>query len=290
MVAWLSLALGNQGQPEHATTEHATTSSQVLPRQGHTIVLDFSCRRERLLKGRQTWNTNESARAVVRCLRPARSASGGAAPAEPNGTPQMAPKKKGKDKKEGSGGGEAERPASAPVKKAEPAADAEEVEDAEEAAQGNKRDGADVSKVTDFAEEKEMDQKKASQAIAAITDSLSNIDLEAEARREKELAAVKIKQARRQPKRRCATPARHRRPCLHLGAAASAAPSLRPPASPPTPPPSRLWQEDVDLIANEMELDKGLAERKLREHGGDPLQTLITLVTDPAALPGGTSS
>ena len=58
----------------------------------------------------------------------------------------------------------------------------------------------------------------------------------------------------------------------------------------PTPPPSLLWQEDVDLIANEMELDKGLAERKLREHGGDPLQTLITLVTDPAALPGGTSS
>ena len=46
----------------------------------------------------------------------------------------------------------------------------------------------------------------------------------------------------------------------------------------------------VSTGANEMELDKGLAERKLREHGGDPLQTLITLVTDPAALPGGTSS
>lgn len=37
-------------------------------------------------------------------------------------------------------------------------------------------------------------------------------------------------------------------------------------------------QADVDLIATEMELDKDIAERKLREHKGDAVATLNTLV------------
>merc|ERR1712028_190921 len=96
---------------------------------------------------------------------------------------------------------------------------------------GTKRDGADVSKVTDYVEQEEMDHAKASKAIAALTDSMDTVDQEAEAKREKELAAVKIN------------------------------------------------QEDVDSIAQEMELDKDVAERKLREHNGDAVQTLMTLVS-----------
>ena len=38
-------------------------------------------------------------------------------------------------------------------------------------------------------------------------------------------------------------------------------------------------QADVDLIVTEMELDKETAERKLREHKGDVVQTLNTLVS-----------
>jgi len=34
----------------------------------------------------------------------------------------------------------------------------------------------------------------------------------------------------------------------------------------------------VELIAQEMELDKDTAERKLREHKGDVVETLKTLV------------
>ena len=37
-------------------------------------------------------------------------------------------------------------------------------------------------------------------------------------------------------------------------------------------------QADVDLIATEMELDKAKAERTLREHKGDVVATLNTLV------------
>ena len=37
-------------------------------------------------------------------------------------------------------------------------------------------------------------------------------------------------------------------------------------------------QTDVDLIAAEMELDRAVAERKLREHKGDVVSTLNTLV------------
>ena len=145
----------------------------------------------------------------------------------------MSPKKKKGGG--GGGGGDAaeERPQSAPATKPEPppedADDADEVE--EDATQGKKREGADISKVTDFVEQKELDHAKASQAIAALMETES-VDAEAEAEREKELAAVQINQA------------------------------------------------DVELIATEMELDKAVAERKLREHNGDAVQTLVTLVSE----------
>ena len=72
------------------------------------------------------------------------------------------------------------------------------MEDESEEAQetGTQRDGADVSKVTDYVEQEEMDHAKASRAIAALTDSMDTVDQEAEAKREKELAAVKINQVR----------------------------------------------------------------------------------------------
>ena len=38
-------------------------------------------------------------------------------------------------------------------------------------------------------------------------------------------------------------------------------------------------QSDVDLIAAEMELDKAVAERTLREHKGDVVQALNTFIT-----------
>ena len=80
---------------------------------------------------------------------------------------------------------------------AEDPADDEEAE--EEKAKGSKRDGADVSKVTDFVEQKELDSAKASQALSSITSDLS-VDREAEAARERELAAVSIEQVRCAPK------------------------------------------------------------------------------------------
>jgi len=45
-------------------------------------------------------------------------------------------------------------------------------------------------------------------------------------------------------------------------------------------PADPLRQEDVDTIAQEMELDKAVAERKLREHNGDAAKTLVTLVSE----------
>ena len=38
------------------------------------------------------------------------------------------------------------------------------------------------------------------------------------------------------------------------------------------------WQADVDLIAREMEMDKEAAELALREHKGDVVAALNTLV------------
>ena len=150
---------------------------------------------------------------------------------------RMAPKKKkGGEKKEGSQG-EA-RPQSAPASKGKEPSDetddtetGEDVEDEQQNVGKASIDGSDISKVTDFVEQRELDAKKASEAVAALA-ALDEVDREAEAKRERELAAVKIN------------------------------------------------QEDVDLIASEMELDKDLAERKLREHNGDAVQTLVTLVSE----------
>ena len=71
-----------------------------------------------------------------------------------------------------------------------------EAEEEEEEQTGNKREGGDISKVTDYVEQKELDSTKASQAITSITQEIK-IDREAELARERELAAVSIEQARR---------------------------------------------------------------------------------------------
>ncbi len=101
-------------------------------------------------------------------------------------------KKKGKG-----GGGETPRSEPTPSAAAEPVADAaadgEAEEEEEEEVQGNKRDGADISKVTDFVEQKELDSAKASKAIASIAADIE-VDREAERERERELAAVVIEQ------------------------------------------------------------------------------------------------
>ena len=128
-------------------------------------------------------------------------------------------------------------PAPAPAAPAEPegATGDEEAEEAEEAEQSGraKREGADVSRVTDFVEQKELDSSKATQALAAIAaeDAQSAADAQAEALREKELAAVAIDAA------------------------------------------------DVDMIVEQMELDRDRAERTLREHKGDVVAALNALVT-----------
>jgi NACalpha-BTF3-like transcription factor len=41
----------------------------------------------------------------------------------------------------------------------------------------------------------------------------------------------------------------------------------------------KLKAEDIDLVVNEMDIDKAAAERALRQHGGDVAATLKTLVT-----------
>uniref|UniRef100_A0A7S0NZ77 Nascent polypeptide-associated complex subunit alpha-like UBA domain-containing protein n=1 Tax=Calcidiscus leptoporus TaxID=127549 RepID=A0A7S0NZ77_9EUKA len=102
--------------------------------------------------------------------------------------------------------------------------------DEAEQSKGNRREGADISRVTDYVEQKELDSTKASQAVAAIVGDTDKRDRKAELQREHELAAVEIR------------------------------------------------QEDVALICSEMELDKEVAERKLREHKGSIVQTLNTLV------------
>ena len=121
--------------------------------------------------------------------------------------------------------------------------------------------------MTDYVEQQEMDHAKASKAIASLTDSMDTVDEEAEAKREKELAAVKINQER------LPVPAtrkrRHHRAARRMGRLSTHS----------FGPPLALLQEDVDAIAQEMELDKVVAERKLREHNGDAVQTLVTLVS-----------
>ena len=65
----------------------------------------------------------------------------------------------------------------------------------EEVETGNKRDGGDISKVTDYVEQKELDSANASKAIASIVTEVE-VDREAERERERELAAVVIEQVR----------------------------------------------------------------------------------------------
>ena len=102
----------------------------------------------------------------------------------------MAPKKKG------GGNDKSATPRDEPTK-TEPVADGEADEDLEEEQNaGNKRDGSDISKLTDYVEQKELDSAKASQAIASIT-AEAKVDREAELQREKELAAVKVDQVSR---------------------------------------------------------------------------------------------
>ena len=102
------------------------------------------------------------------------------------------PSKKGKGK--GDGGGSAPATPRSEPAAAEPAPAEPEEEEEEEAATGNKRDGADISKVTDHVEQKELDASKASKAIASIGVELE-VDRAAERERERELAAVVVDQA-----------------------------------------------------------------------------------------------
>ena len=147
-----------------------------------------------------------------------------------NRMPKKAKAKGGDDAAGGSGASTAAAPA-----EPEGATGDEEAEEAEEAEQSGraKREGADVSRVTDFVEQKELDSSKATQALAAIAaeDAQSAADAQAEALREKELAAVAIDAA------------------------------------------------DVDMIVEQMELDRDRAERTLREHKGDVVAALNALVT-----------
>ena len=78
---------------------------------------------------------------------------------------------------------------------ADPPPEMEETEEEEESStdQKNLREGSDVSRVTDFVEQKELDSAKASKALASIT-AEDIVDREAEREREKELAAVQINQ------------------------------------------------------------------------------------------------
>eukprot|EP00878_Enallax_costatus_P004447 GHUV01004687.1.p1 GENE.GHUV01004687.1~~GHUV01004687.1.p1 ORF type:complete len:113 (+),score=45.50 GHUV01004687.1:171-509(+) len=82
-----------------------------------------------------------------------------------------------------------------------------------------------LNAVTDNVPEKQLDENKVKQAMAALARS-QKADKEAQLKRERELAAVKVAAA------------------------------------------------DIDVIATEAEVDKKLAERRLREHGGNLLEAL----------------
>lgn len=115
------------------------------------------------------------------------------------GASSAMPKKREKEK--GSGGSAASTPRAEDTPRAAAAADPpptdgdEEVEEEVEDQTANKREGGDISKVTDYVEQKELDSVKASQAIASITAELKE-NREAELARERELAAVSIEQVR----------------------------------------------------------------------------------------------
>ena len=109
------------------------------------------------------------------------------------------PPKKGKAKGGSGGEGATAKATATPVATgqavADPPPEMEEAEEEDESStdQKNLREGSDVSRVTDFVEQKELDSAKASKALASIT-AEDTVDREAEREREKELAAVQINQ------------------------------------------------------------------------------------------------
>jgi hypothetical protein len=110
----------------------------------------------------------------------------------------MAPKPKGKGKATAAPAAAAGGAAVATGQATEPPTDPMETEETEEEEENGTepktmREGADVSKVTDFFEQKELDSAKASKALASIA-AEDTVDREAEREREKELAAVQIEQ------------------------------------------------------------------------------------------------
>ncbi|XP_026466218.1 huntingtin-interacting protein K-like [Ctenocephalides felis] len=87
---------------------------------------------------------------------------------------------------------------------------------------------ADLERVTDYAEEKEISSQDISGALSLYGDR-QNKDAAARLARERELQKIAIK------------------------------------------------KEDVDLMVNEMEITRTLAERTLREHGGNVVDALVSL-------------
>ncbi|XP_075042122.1 huntingtin-interacting protein K-like [Mixophyes fleayi] len=85
---------------------------------------------------------------------------------------------------------------------------------------------ADLERVTDYAEEKQIQSSNLETAMSVIGDKWSR-EQKAKQEREKELAKVTIK------------------------------------------------REDVELIMNEMEIQRSVAERSLREHMGNVVEALI---------------
>jgi len=88
---------------------------------------------------------------------------------------------------------------------------------------------ADLEKVTDFAEEKEIASSSAAEDAIQLINTKHNEEAEKRRAREIELAKVSIK------------------------------------------------KEDVDLIVEEMEISKTMAERTLREHAGNIVEALASL-------------
>mmetsp|Transcript_30229 Transcript_30229/g.97590 ORF Transcript_30229/g.97590 Transcript_30229/m.97590 type:complete len:133 (+) Transcript_30229:63-461(+) len=111
-------------------------------------------------------------------------------------------------------------------------AEEDEVEEETAGSTEKQREGGDVSRLTDYVEQREIDSDRATQAVASLMGGAQTAaEHEAEAAREKDLAAVVVDAA------------------------------------------------DVALIAQEMELELAVAERKLREANGDVVECLNILVS-----------
>lgn len=87
----------------------------------------------------------------------------------------------------------------------------------------------DLEKITDYEEDKEISSSDIANAVSLIEGRHSEESIE-KAKREKELAQVKIK------------------------------------------------KEDVDLIIDQMEISQSIAEKRLREHKGDVVEALVSLL------------